>query len=447
MAFEMMSADSIFLAIVPLRFGVDQQNIAMECDSMMFVNTRTTAAVLAVVLTTTALGQAPAPAPTTPTLWSFLGIPQGVQKVRGALTNRRGNTPRTEPKVPMKALNDPANLESENPAIKRAAEIKQAEDLKPQKIKAIKYLTSIGCGCYDKDGSVTDALVAAAEDCTEDVRLTTMKEIKAAANGKCCANCGQVCCCNDKVLAKLAKVAYERDEFGCYSEPSSRVRAAAAEALAACCPGSPPLEILSSEPDAEVVPETLKPVPEKGPGTSGPVREGEPGVLPESVGDEAEELKIVPADQSAIFNLSDEPHLQPVSAVGRSLQPRLRPQTGLPEGIARMRQLMTSQQSLTTATPNPGGGVVMAYDARLAIAYVHFEQQNQIVARGTLLHLRPDPRLDSGFHGTWEVIEALPGCATLRPVQAEGTSRVQVGDHANFGTPPVKVAQASFSDQ
>ena len=178
-----------------------------------------------------------------------------MKKVQGALTNRRGNHPRAEPKDALKALNDPANLESPDAAIKRTAEIKKAEDLKPQKIKAIKYLTSIGCGCYDKDGSVTDALVAAAEDCTEDVRLATMEEIHSAATGKCCNNCGQVCCCNEKMLKKLAhKIAYERDQFGCYGEPSKRVRGAAAAALAACCPGSVPLEILKTEPE-EATPE------------------------------------------------------------------------------------------------------------------------------------------------------------------------------------------------
>ncbi len=74
----------------------------------------------------TAEAAAPAPAPT---LWNMLGVPTGMKKVRGALTNRRGNTPALEPKPALKALNDPANLESPVPAIRKAAEIKQAEDL------------------------------------------------------------------------------------------------------------------------------------------------------------------------------------------------------------------------------------------------------------------------------------------------------------------------------
>src|SRR5687767_12439154 len=84
--------------------------------------------------------QVPPPPPPSPTIWSFLGIPQGMYKIHGHLVNRRGNLPKLEKKPPLKALADVANLKSEVPAIKAAAEIKQAEDLKPQKVKAIKYL-------------------------------------------------------------------------------------------------------------------------------------------------------------------------------------------------------------------------------------------------------------------------------------------------------------------
>src|SRR5487761_1330094 len=81
------------------------------------------------------------------TLWKFMGVPQGIQKLRGATTNRRGNFPGREPKPPLKALADPANLLSGNPDIETAAKIKQQEDMKKQKIKALKYLATIGCGC------------------------------------------------------------------------------------------------------------------------------------------------------------------------------------------------------------------------------------------------------------------------------------------------------------
>ncbi|MCA9181333.1 MAG: hypothetical protein KDA51_07760, partial [Planctomycetales bacterium] len=401
---------------------------------------------------------APVPAPST--LWSFLGIPQGVKKVQGALTNRRGNRPGTEPKDALKALNDPANLESPDAAIKRAAEIKKAEDLKPQKIKAIKYLASIGCGCYDKDGSVTDALVAAAEDCTEDVRLATMRQIHSAATGKCCSNCGQVCCCNDKMLKKLAQIAYERDEFGCYAEPSKRVRCAAASALAACCPGSVPLEVLQEEPNETAPEKTPEPVPE---------REKQQDVVPEreKVLDERVSAEHHLNDRNmksangAEFSMnlqgSNEPERLPMStpfnwnrsregAASRSTTDSMAGQRqSVPAGIARMRNILASHPSHGSASPNPQGGVVLAYDESSKTAYVHFENAAATVPVGTMLHLRPDPRIASGFNGMWQVVESTAGCANLQPLGPDGIERIRIGDHAIFGTPAVVVAPISFT--
>ena len=194
------------------------------------------AILLALVTCEVARAQVGGPPSPPPTLWNFLGIPQGIRKLRGATSNRHGNNPQCEPKPPLKAIADPKNLESKDPAIKKAAEVKQAEDLKKQKIKAVKYLAQIGCGCYDIDGGVTAALVVSAGDCTEDVRYETIKAIKDAAEGECCSKCGKVCCCNKEVLTKLAAMAYDRDDSGCYIEPSERVREIAAETLEVCCP-------------------------------------------------------------------------------------------------------------------------------------------------------------------------------------------------------------------
>lgn len=183
------------------------------------------------------LGQAPPPPQRQATLWSFLGIPQTYTSVRDNFDNRNGNRPRQERKPNLVRLADPQNLESPNPAIKKAAEIKKEEDLAKQKIKAVKYLTKIGCGCYNRDGSITDALLKALDDCTEDVRYETVKAITDAANGEACVNCKNKSCCSEELSNKLYEMAYERDDAGCYLEPSERVRQAAAEALRACCPG------------------------------------------------------------------------------------------------------------------------------------------------------------------------------------------------------------------
>ncbi len=129
--------------------------------------------------------------------------------------------------------------------------MKKAEDAKKQKIKAIKYLTSIGCACYDTDDSITKALISASDDCTEEVRLATLAAVKEAAEKQCCKNCGSSCCCKEALVMRLAEMAYERDETGCYLEPSKRVREAAVEALNVCCPDSGPVQEAEEVPPPE----------------------------------------------------------------------------------------------------------------------------------------------------------------------------------------------------
>lgn len=204
------------------------------------MNMRTTKSVLALGLLLGGLSSdvmAQAPAAGGGTLWHFLGIPQGARYVRDNTLNRSGNRPGLERKPPLKPIGDPKNLESPDASIKKAAEVKQAEDLKKQKIKAIKYLASIGCGCYNRDGSITDALLKSMDDCTEEVRLATVQAMSEAAMGERCANCKQKSCCSEELSNKLYEIAYGRDDEGCYLEPSERVRLAAAEALRTCCEG------------------------------------------------------------------------------------------------------------------------------------------------------------------------------------------------------------------
>ena len=111
-------------------------------------------AFLGISLAGTAAGQAVAPP--VPTIWQKLGITQGLTNLRNATINPNGNHPDWEKTPPLKSLADPANLDPKQPpAIQAAAKIKQQEDLAPQKIKAIKYLATVGCGCYQK--TVTSA--------------------------------------------------------------------------------------------------------------------------------------------------------------------------------------------------------------------------------------------------------------------------------------------------
>ncbi len=345
-----------------------------------------------------------------PTLWNMLGVPTGMKKVRGALTNRRGNTPGLEPKPGLKALNDPANLESPVPAIKKAAEIKQEEDLAPQKIKTVKYLTSIGCGCYDADGSVTDALVAAAESCSETVRLATVEAIHEAAEGRCCSDCGQTCCCNEKLSKKLAELAYDKDDTGCYKEPSERVRKAAELALHACCQNTTPPTIQmaaesGSNPDA---PATPKIAPETAVRFS--IQNGE--IVMNEVGTSPLPM----------------PNDNPMSLV--STQQGYDP--GQIDGLTRMQRLLAFSPHVSNMISNPQGGIVMAFDGANGIAYVQFEDLSIQLYPGMKMQLASDPRFGYQPKGLWEVVEAAPGQANLRPLVTQGCEAVKISDHAFF---------------
>ena len=67
--------------------------------------------------------------------------------------------PGLEALPPLLSIADPKNLQSSNPAVAAAAGAKADEDQAAQKIKAIRYLATLGCaGCYP---DVEDALLAA----------------------------------------------------------------------------------------------------------------------------------------------------------------------------------------------------------------------------------------------------------------------------------------------
>lgn len=239
------------------------------------------------------------------TIWRFLGIPQALKAVAGATLNRNGNRPALEPKPRVKSLADPANLEAGMPpVIQEAAKVKQQEDLKRQKIKAIKYLTQNGCGCYDRpqeiigeDGTtqtvnpVTDALVASLQDCTEEVRLATARYITWAVQKGDCSKCGCRSCCKEEVVKQLAIIAFDIDESGCYVEPSERVREAALNALLKCCPSAMPVEIVE-EPKKDPVPPKQEPVPLER-------LESVPAAEPIESGDEIEGELTIPNDDGS----------------------------------------------------------------------------------------------------------------------------------------------------
>jgi len=192
--------------------------------------------------TVVALSPAPAPCCKKQTLPQFLGVDKlgaglvGLVRNIGARLSARldlaGRFPALQdPPPPLLAITDPANLSPDSPpSVQAAAEVKAEEDAAAQKVQALKYLASIGCGgCYP---SVEDALLAALDDCTEAVRY----EAAAALRGSdaSCRYCKSDSCCSAKVKKKLHKIAYETDDTGCPFEPSQRVRREARLSLAAC---------------------------------------------------------------------------------------------------------------------------------------------------------------------------------------------------------------------
>jgi hypothetical protein len=144
-------------------------------------------------------------------------------------------------------LDDPANLSESAPeSVAKAAEIKAQEDQAAQKIAALRYLATIGCGgCYP---SVEDAFISGLEDCTEEVRWEAVKALRDTST-TACAFCNKEACCSEKIQKKLRELAMETDDSGCPKEPSDRVRRQARLALAECGPPPPEPPV---EPDPDI---------------------------------------------------------------------------------------------------------------------------------------------------------------------------------------------------
>lgn len=177
-------------------------------------------------------------APSAPgmTLPKFLGLDLvvgGVRCVGQRVRNQLGSRfPGLESKPAIKSITDPANLGPDaSPAEKAAAEAKMEDDKAPQKAKAIRYLASRGCGeCYP---DTENALMAAMDDCSEDIRYEAVRGLR-GASGDACNCCRENSCCSPKLLKKLYDIAYERDDSGCFLESSARVRRNARLVICAC---------------------------------------------------------------------------------------------------------------------------------------------------------------------------------------------------------------------
>jgi hypothetical protein len=164
-----------------------------------------------------------------------------------------------------------------SPAVKCAAEILAEEAKAPQKIDAIRYLGRVGCTkCYP---CVEEGLLAALDDCTEEVRFEAAKALRRTATENCRC-CRYTSCCSQKVFDKLNKIAFDTRDDGCFVEPSARVRRMARQALEMC--GSPtgtPEEPTPSEGPSGAMPAPL-PAPEGPAAETPPAEEPPPAAAP-----------------------------------------------------------------------------------------------------------------------------------------------------------------------
>jgi hypothetical protein len=170
------------------------------------------------------------------TLPDFLGLTGLFEAVGGAIDGVRNCLgqyfPGIEATPHLLAISDPANLESPNPAVATAADVKAQEDAAAQKVKALRYLAGIGCGeCYP---DVEQSFLAALDDCTELVRFEAAKALREVA-GDPCKCCRYGTCCSSAIRKKLNDLGYGMNEkTNCFKEPSDRVRRMARLALCSC---------------------------------------------------------------------------------------------------------------------------------------------------------------------------------------------------------------------
>lgn len=252
---------------------------------------------LALALVATATSGCVAPQPPVPTVWQKLGIPQAGARLRDGLVNRRGNFPGLEKKPPILKLADPANLLPEKPEmIKAAAKIKIDQDLKKQKIKAIKFLADVNCGCYNKDQAVELAFLAALADCDPDVRLAAVEGLEKAAGSCACRTGCETTCCTKAILKKLDEMANGIKD-GCFKEPVAEIRCAAAKTIAIC-------PVLPLDPAEELeAPEEEKEAQEGD--TKSKAAEGDAGGEASPVEGKGEEVKTDGANGKVTYTISD----------------------------------------------------------------------------------------------------------------------------------------------
>lgn len=158
----------------------------------------------------------------------------GTRQIRLKVASR---WPALQPSVsnPLRAIGDPANLQSASPAVATAAAAQQAAADAPAKAAALAYLATLGCR---QQPGTEEAFLAGLDDMSADVRAAAVQAVidsqKTAGSLKCDCQCSCSGCCTPAIRMKLMHLAYEQATPGCYCEPNPRVRRLCRLALAAC---------------------------------------------------------------------------------------------------------------------------------------------------------------------------------------------------------------------
>ena len=143
-----------------------------------------------------------------------------------------------------KLLRPPFAGEPTDTAKGLAAAIKAQQIDAKNRVAAAEFLGTVDCIAYPESQEQLVGLIE--EDPIEKVRYAAAKAIKEQFTHGKDRTPGRKqkrqfdqcrgCCGNQEILNRLAKRAYEYDDFGCHLEPSERVRKVLREALGSCCP-------------------------------------------------------------------------------------------------------------------------------------------------------------------------------------------------------------------
>jgi hypothetical protein len=208
-----------------------------------------------------------------------------------------------------------------------------------------------------------------------------VESIAEAASGACCQHCGATCCCNKKIVLRLAEMAYERDDSGCPLEPSARVREAAAKALHICCPSTAPVVIE----EAEVTPE---PAP------------------PRETVDEVEDIE------------RDAPPTPPAAEPNASLNPQR-------VWVSDSSQDADVQFSSLRKTNYQG--VIVHADSGIRLTHVHLDEEGVTLPVGTKLSVYREEAGQVQYQGKLVVVQTFPGSVNARPARDASMTGFQPG--------------------